>query len=137
MSAVAIVPAATPADRPGAHMLRKIVPVWMFLVFAVTASAQTQNLFFQPQTLPATNGNSSGVAVADFNGDGKLDVAYPDGTLWLSKADGTYQTGTPWCTSGQPYCAASAVLTADFNSDGKADLVVATSNLVWVLLGKG
>ncbi len=118
-------------------MLRKMMHVWIFLTLAATASAQTQSLFFQPPMLPASNAFSSGAAVVDLNGDGKLDVAYPDGTVWLSKADGTYQAGTPWCTKNQPYCAGSAVLTADFNSDGKADLVVATSNFVWVLLGNG
>jgi hypothetical protein len=118
-------------------MLRKIVCAGMFLTVALSVSAQTQSLFFQPPMLPASNAFSSGAAVVDLNGDGKLDVAYPDGTVWLSKADGTYQAGTPWCTKNQPYCAGSAVLTADFNSDGKADLVVATSNFVWVLLGNG
>jgi FG-GAP-like repeat len=118
-------------------MLRKMMHVWIFLTLAATASAQTQSLFFQPPMLPASSAFSSGAAVVDLNGDGKLDVAYPDGTVWLSKADGTYQAGTPWCTKNQPYCAGSAVLTADFNSDGKADLVVATSNFVWVLLGNG
>jgi FG-GAP-like repeat len=120
-------------------MLRKIAYVWMFLTFAMASPAQTQSVFLQPTSLDPSNGNGylSGAAVADFNGDGKPDIAYRDGTVWLAKADGTYQTTTSWCSTGQPYCQQQAVFAADVNQDGKQDLVVATSNYVWVLLGKG
>jgi FG-GAP-like repeat len=124
-------------------MLRKIACLWVFLTFAVVASAQTQAVFFQPPVLLPANGVVSVAAVADLNGDGKLDVVYIDGTVLLAKADGTYQTGTAWCSMGQPYCGATgnsgvqAVVAADVNEDGKQDLLVATSNFVWVLLGKG
>ena len=118
-------------------MLRKICIASFFLIFATIASAQNPSIFFTPPTLSAANRATLGAAVADFNGDGKLDVAFPDGTIFLAQSDGTYKSGTSWCTSAQAYCAASAVTTADFNQDGKPDLLVATSNFLWVLLGKG
>jgi hypothetical protein len=122
-------------------MLRKIVHVWIFLALAATASAQTQSLFFTPATLTSTTGVTGGTAAVDINGDGKLDLLFVDGTVLLSKADGTYQAGTPWCTNAQTYCSQPGlpvlVATGDFNQDGKADIAVATSNFVFVLLGKG
>jgi hypothetical protein len=122
-------------------MLRKVVYVGMFLaVAAAAASAQTQNLFFKPPVWSSTSGTSFSSAVADLNGDGKSDVVYSDGTVLLAKTDGAYQVGTPWCTTGQPYCGPLGnltVVTADVNQDGKPDLIIATSNFIWVLLGKG
>jgi FG-GAP-like repeat len=121
-------------------MLRKLVLGLIVLTFAVAASAQAQSLFVTPPIVAPGGVPTSGAGLGDLNGDGRLDVVYPDGSVLLAKADGTYQTGTPWCTSGQPYCgtlAIQSVVVADFNQDGKQDLAVATSNFVWVLLGKG
>jgi hypothetical protein len=122
-------------------MLRKFVYVWAFLTLTATASAQAPNLFFTPPVLTSKTGVTAGTAAADINGDGKLDFLFTDGTVWVSKADGTYQAGTPWCTVAQTYCSQPGlpvlVAAGDFNHDGKADIAVATSNFVFVLLGKG
>jgi len=117
-------------------MFRKVCFAWFFLVFAASVSAQSQSIFFAPPTISPTNGVALGSIVADLNGDGKLDFVYPDGTVFLAQADGTYKSGTAWCASSQPYCSQS-IVTGDFNQDGKPDLLIATSNFVWVLLGKG
>jgi len=82
------------------------------------------------------------IAVGDFNGDGKLDLAVPDSTdnvvaILLGNGDGTFTqaTGSPITISGGP----DAVLVADFNGDGKLDLAVANGNngTVTILLGNG
>jgi hypothetical protein len=65
------------------------------------------------------------LAVGDFNGDGKSDVAVVNlfannVCVMLSNGDGTLQTPVPYPTGGSP----SGVAVGDFNGDGKPDLVV-------------
>jgi hypothetical protein len=87
------------------------------------------------------------VAVADVNGDGKLDVVVANfcgntscslpGTVgvMLGNGDGTFQPVVPY-SSGGP--ALDAIAVADVNRDGKRDIVVtASNNDVLVLLGNG
>jgi FG-GAP-like repeat len=94
--------------------------------------------FLVPSTLPVGT-STGGVAVGDYNADGKADMAVVDQTaskvdLMLSNGDGTFQN------SGS-YAAGTAAIDAvfgDFNADGKNDLaVVSTSGIVNVLLGHG
>jgi len=81
--------------------------------------------------------NTGGVAVGDFNGDGKLDIAISQqgavstlGTIqvYLGNGNGTFQTprSTPTFTdtSVQP----GKMLIGDFNGDGKLDLLVTQNN---------
>ena len=82
--------------------------------------------------------NLTDMLMADFNGDGKLDVAVAAGQLWIliSNGNGTYQTPIP---INIPGVTVSSVATADFNGDGKPDLVIGDFNGsgIYVLLGKG
>jgi VCBS repeat protein/centrosomal CEP192-like protein/HYDIN/CFA65/VesB family protein len=77
------------------------------------------------------NDNVLGNCVAgDFNGDGKVDLAFPGMGVTLGNGDGTFQTPIYYPV---PYYG-SAVVTADVNGDGKLDLI---SNGLSVLLGNG
>jgi hypothetical protein len=59
------------------------------------------------------------LALADFNGDGKLDVASGEGNmLLLGNGDGTFQTPYTLGAGG------SGVAVGDFNLDGRPDLAV-------------
>jgi hypothetical protein len=87
---------------------------------------------FTTQTY-ATPGFAPGpcqVAVGDFNGDGKPDLAVTVstiGTVWVlpNKGDGsgTFGTEQQFAVGGSP----TALAVGDFNSDGKPDLAVTTA----------
>ncbi len=115
--------------------------------FAASASAmvvQTVSAVPQNGFRPAVNYNAGSgpafVAVGDFNGDGKADLAVANYntnnvSVLLGKGDGTFQAGVNYNAGSNPY----SVAVGDFNGDGKADLAVANngSNNVSVLLGNG
>jgi hypothetical protein len=89
---------------------------------------------------PITVGNAPfAIVAADFNNDGKMDLAvanFNDGTvtLLLGSGDGTFTqaAGSPYTVGQEPI----ALAVADFNGDGKLDLAVANleSNTVSILL---
>src|SRR2546428_274907 len=79
------------------------------------------------------------VAVGDFNGDGKNDLAVANDisnnvSILLNNGGGTF-TGPVNYPANSPF----SVSVGDFNRDGKKDLVVANSGAanVSILLGKG
>jgi hypothetical protein len=82
------------------------------------------------------------ITVADFNGDGKLDLAMSEVNsigqveVLLGNGDGTFQPAQTFATGqGQ----GSEIVVGDLNGDGKLDLVIANQNnsSVSVLLGNG
>jgi hypothetical protein len=73
-----------------------------------------------------TGNNPSSVVVADFNNDGKPDIAITnqgEGTVsvYLGNGDFTFQLLGPFPTSGSSPLSMAA---GDFNGDGATDLVV-------------
>jgi uncharacterized repeat protein (TIGR01451 family) len=82
---------------------------------------------------------SSGMAVADFNGDHKRDLALVDSygnavDIYLGNGDGTFQSAVAYPAGTTP----GSIVVADFNGDGFADLAVITSgNSVDIFLGNG
>lgn len=93
---------------------------------------------------PAVGTNPSGIATADFNGDGNADLAVSQEdssghgqiVIFFGNGDGTFtQASTP---TPSPWVA-SSVTAADINNDGNMDLVLSGNgqNGVTILLGKG
>lgn len=91
----------------------------------------------------ANNGGGFSPVAADFNGDGKLDIASAaEGNnivrVLIGNGDGTFKPRMQYATGTQPI----ALVQGDFNGDGHLDLAVAnegggTGGSVSVLLGNG
>jgi hypothetical protein len=81
--------------------------------------------------------NPSGVVVADFNGDGKLDLAVANHgsgnvSVLLGNGDFTFQNAVNYSVLSP-----NAIVVGDLNGDGKLDLIVSNSNGFVVLPGNG
>lgn len=90
--------------------------------------------------LPPVSGSDGGgpEIAADFNGDGKLDLAYIGLTgvsIQLGNGDGTFQPPADFAVGDGP----DTMAEGDFNGDGKLDLAIGnySGQTVSVLLGNG
>jgi hypothetical protein len=90
-----------------------------------------------------TGSYPSFVAVGDFNGDGRLDLAVANSgsdtvSVLLGNGDGTFQAARNF-GGGTSVGAFASIFMAvgDFNGDGRLDLVVANGTTVSVRLGNG
>jgi hypothetical protein len=114
---------------------------------AIAPNAQAQYVYNRAD-FPIATGPGADVAVADFNGDGILDLAVVMGdidnskgalSILLGKPDGTFGPHTDYTVSEY----STHVLVGDFNGDGKLDVAVLnashgpTGASVSVLLGNG
>ena len=105
--------------------------------FQVTNSAST--VILNRSDFPAANPATYMVA-ADFNGDGKLDLAFVHGgggtlSVVLGNGNGTFQAPVSYATGAD----STHLAVGDFNGDGKLDLVSTdgADNTVSILLGNG
>jgi Ca2+-binding RTX toxin-like protein len=92
--------------------------------------------FYAPVSY-AADANPNAVVTADFNGDGRLDLAVANATSSnvsiLLGNGGTFQAARNAATGAYPH----SLAVGDFNGDGKPDIVTANLADVSVLLGNG
>jgi hypothetical protein len=114
-------------------------------VLIAHGSGGVWNGMFDAPSFYLTGIYASGVAAADFNGDGILDLAvsnYGANNVRLlvgngsgGVGNGTFSAGATFPTDGHPF----SLLAADLNADGITDLATSNSqgNDVSVLIGQG
>ncbi len=101
------------------------------LTLVVSAFGQ-KPLAYTSVPFPAL-GTASLVAIADFNGDGKLDIVSGSPLqLLLGNGDGTFRAGP-----ALPVSSAFGIAAGDLNGDGKPDLVVCSPPQLLVLINQG
>ena len=81
--------------------------------------------------------NPSSLAAADFNGDGKIDLAAASSVgstiaVLSGKGDGTFTTPVSYGNGGDSQAIPAAILAIDLNGDNHPDLVVANQGFVTV-----
>jgi hypothetical protein len=107
--------------------------------FLATNKCFSQLCFTAPDSF-AIGSNPASIISADFNGDGKKDLATAnwnanDVSIFLGTGAGSFGSATNFSVSANP----QALIKEDFNGDGKADLAVVnqSSKNVSILLGNG
>src|SRR3981081_3240093 len=105
-----------------------------FLV--VLASSALASDFPAPRTVVA-GGGVYALAVAAFNGDGKLDIAAAtwgqsvfNVAIIFGNGDRTFQAPVSYAAGSEP----TQILAADFNSDGHPDLAVVNMNGLQIMI---
>ena len=135
-------------------MAAKALSMLAIFVLAVAAApAQTYNInfpapsTFQIDACPTECNATIGVATADMNGDGNLDVVNIDGhndiNVMLGNGNGTFQAPITLSFNGGPISSGEAMAVGDFNGDHIPDVAVwgagtpNSNHAVQIFLGTG
>jgi len=106
----------------------------------VTVLLGNGNGTFQSPATYITGNQPTSVALADLDGDDKLDLAVANGSsgsisVLLGNGDGTFQAAVNYSV---PCCSDPfSIAVGDLNSDGRPDLVEADNSGVTIFLGNG
>ena len=113
---------------------------------AFASSAAHARAGFQAGTTYALPAPETNIIKADFNRDGKSDLALlgTDLLVYLGNGDGTFTAEAP-LTLPPNFINGGELQAADFNGDGKLDLVIAgvqstggtDTRAIWLLTGNG
>ncbi len=123
------------------HFLARLAILSVLTLFALPMFSQSEPTFGFNQTNFRTGQEALKIVVADFNKDGKLDIAESDFldytiSIFLGNGDGTLQARQiyPIGSSG-----AYSIAVDDFNEDGNLDIVFssATATASGILFGNG
>ena len=114
--------------------------ILVFIALGIFINLKAQ-VCFNPITTYSSGGSQPvSICSADFNQDGKLDLATSNDnaasiSIYLGNGFGAFAAPTNFASGSAPY----SIMSADFNADGKPDLVTANglSNNVSVFLGTG
>lgn len=126
------------ASLTGALAQTRRAPLSSRAILEAGIPAPAKGEFLGPSTY-ATGQSPNSITVADFNGDGNMDLAVPNFSsntvsVLMGSGDGTFRARTDFATGVAP----SSVAVGDFNEDGKLDMAVANAtNTLSVLLGNG
>ena len=111
--------------------------VGILLIITVSSGAQ---VCFKPAVSYPVDTAPLSVVSADFNNDGKIDLATANAgsgsvSILLGNGSGGFSAETGFAVGGDPW----SVISADFNGDGNVDLATANVNAgnISVLLGDG
>ena len=105
---------------------------WSYTVLLGNGDGSFQAPVLYQQSIQAI---ASTIVVADFNNDGKLDLAMPVGNsvaVLLGKGDGTFSAPVLFFDGD-----ANSIVSADFNGDGILDIAAGGSSGLAILLGNG
>jgi hypothetical protein len=124
-------------------MRNKLALAVVLMIVAVQA-AMAGTIAFKLVQNYTVGSNPVAVAVGDFNGDGKVDLAVVNAgdptandnggvSVLLGNGDGTFQSATNISVGKNP----GGITVGDFNGDNRPDIIVADSTGVSILLGIG